>query len=133
MKNVITTLVKSVFVPLGLTVAASATDATIQKKIFGLGLITLIFSNGELNDIMKIIKSLEDAGLLITGVTETAENEKKGQKWEFSGTLVPTLGANSLGNMLAGKGVLRAGEGTIRAEKCVLRETENTIRAGQDF
>ena len=75
MKNVITTLAKSVFVPLGLTAAASATDATIQKKIFGLGLITLIFSNGELNDIMKIIKSLEDAGLLITGVTETAENE----------------------------------------------------------
>ena len=54
---------KCVLVPLGLTAAASAIDTTIQKKIFGLGMTTLIFANEDLNDIMKIIKSLEDSGL----------------------------------------------------------------------
>ena len=91
---------------LGLTAAASATDAAIQKKIFGSGTTTLIFSNEELNDIIKIIKSLKDSGLLIRGVTETVENEVKG----LLGMLAATLGASLLGNMSAGKGVLRACE-----------------------
>lgn len=72
-RSVVIPLAKSVFVPLGITTVASARDAGIKKKNFGSGLTTLIFSNG----IIKVIKSLEDAGLLITGVTETVENEKK--------------------------------------------------------
>ena len=75
--NVLKPLAKSVLVPLGLT--TSATDTAIQKKIFRSGTTTLIFSNEELND-MKIIKPLEDSGLLIKGVTETVENEKKQTK-----------------------------------------------------
>ena len=70
MRNVLTPLAKSVLAPLGLTAAASATDAAMQKKIFGSGMTILIFSNEELDDIMKIVKSLEKAGLLIKGVNE---------------------------------------------------------------
>ena len=97
-RNVLKPLAKSVLVPLGLTAAASATDASIQKKTFESGTATLIFSNRELNDIMKIVKedSVEDSGLLIKGVTETVENEMKEQKGEFFNILADTLGASSL-------------------------------------
>ena len=57
MKNVLIPLANSVLVPLGLTAAVSTTDAAIQKKIYGSGMITLVFSNEDLNDIMKIIIS----------------------------------------------------------------------------
>ena len=113
MKEIKTGLAKSVLVHLGLTAAALAMDAAIQKKIFWSGTATLIFSNKELNDIVKIIKSLEDSGLLIKGV----ENENwncskwnKRTKMIFSGILAATLGATLLGNMTAGKGVLWAGK-----------------------
>ena len=56
--NILKTLAKSVLVPLGLTAAASATDAAIHKKIFGSGTATLIISNEEMYDIMKIVKFL---------------------------------------------------------------------------
>ena len=59
MKNLLKPLAKSVLIPLGLTVAASATDAVIHKKMFGSGMTTLIILNEEMNDIMKIVKSLE--------------------------------------------------------------------------
>ena len=78
-------------------------------------LVTLIISNEEINDIMKIIKSLEKSGLLIKGVTKTLKNEAKEQKGEFLGMLLGTLGASLLGNLLTGKGTIGAGEGTIRA------------------
>ena len=78
-KNVIKPLAKSVLIPLGLTAAASAADAGIHKKILGSGHnrpsssashnTTLIISNDEINDIIKIIKSLEDSGLLLIGTT----------------------------------------------------------------
>ena len=71
MKNVINPLAKSVLIPLGLTAAASAADAGIHKKILGSGNTTLIISNNEIEDIIKIVKSLEDSGLLLKGVTET--------------------------------------------------------------
>ena len=77
MKNVLKPLAKSVLIPLGVTVAASATNAAIHKKMFGSGLTTLIISNEEINDIMKIFKSLEESGLLIKGVSETIKNEAK--------------------------------------------------------
>ena len=71
MKSVITPLAKSVLIPLGLTAAASAADAGIHKKILGSGgHTTLIISNNEIEDLIKIIKSLEDSGLLLKGVTE---------------------------------------------------------------
>ena len=59
-ENVLKPLAKSVLIPLGLTAAASATDAGIHKKIFESGMTTLIISNEEMNDIMKIVKSLEE-------------------------------------------------------------------------
>ena len=79
-KNLIKPLAKSVLVPLGLTTATSAVYAGIHKKILGSGHnhpshnTTLIISNDEINDIIKIIKSLEDSGLLLKGVTETVQN-----------------------------------------------------------
>ena len=66
-----------------------------------------------MND-MKMIKSLEESGLLIKGVSETIKNKAKEQKGEFLGMLLRTLRASLLGNLLTGKGTIRAGEGTIR-------------------
>ena len=63
----------------------------------------------------KIVKSLEDSGLLLDGTTETVKNEFKEQKSGFLSTLLGTLCASLLGNMLAGRGVIRAGKGAIRA------------------
>ena len=77
-KNVIKPLVKSDFIPLGLTAAASAADAGIHKKILGSGnTTTLIIPNNEIEDIIRIVKSLEDSGLLLERVTKTVQNEVK--------------------------------------------------------
>ena len=65
MKNVLKPFAKSILVPLGLTAAISATDAAIHKKMFGPSTTTLVFSNEGLKDIMKIIKSFKESGLLI--------------------------------------------------------------------
>ena len=94
--NVLKPLAKSILIPLGLTAAASATDAAIHKKMFGSGNTTLIILNKEMNDIMKIIKSLEEFGLLIKGVSETTKNEAKEQKIGFLQMLLGTLGASLL-------------------------------------
>ena len=83
-KNVIKPLAKSALIPLGLTAAASAADAGIHKKILGSGnMTTLIISNDEIHDIIKIVKSLEDSGLLLERVTKTVQNEIKEQKRGF--------------------------------------------------
>ena len=71
MKNVIKPLAKSVLIPLGLTATASAADAGIHKKILGSRTTTLTISNNEMEDIMKLVKSLKDSGLLLKGVSET--------------------------------------------------------------
>ena len=80
---------------------------------------TLIISNDEIEDIIKIVKSLEDSDLLLKGVTETVQNEVKEQKGGFLSALLGTLGANLLGDLLIGKikgkGINRAGEGVLRA------------------
>ena len=115
MKIVITPLVKNVLISLGLTAAASAADAGIHKKILGSGNTTLIISNNNIEDLIKIVKSLEDSGLLLKGVTESVQNKVKEQKGGFLSMLLGTLGASLLGNLLAGKGINRAGEGIIRA------------------
>ena len=122
-KSVIKPLAKSVLVPLGLTAAALAVDAGIHKKILRSGSdhnnTILIISNDEMDDIIKIVKSLEDSGVLLKGVSETIQNEAKEQRGGFLSMLLGTLGASLLGDILSkrlsGKGVIRAGEGTIRA------------------
>ena len=115
MKNVIQPLAQTILIPFGLTTAASAADAGIHKKILGSGHnTTLIISNDEMKDILKIVKSLEDSGLLLEGVSETIKNKAKEQKGGFLSMLLGTLGASLLGNMLAVKGVITAGEGTAR-------------------
>ena len=75
----------------------------------------LIISNDQMKDIIKIVKSPEDSGLLLKGVSETIQNEPKEQKRGFLSMLLGTLGASLLGNILAGKGINRAGEGIVRA------------------
>ena len=77
-------------------------------------------------DIMEIVKSLEESGLLIKGVSNTIQNEAKEQKGGFFGILLGTLRASLLGNLLTSKRVTRAGEGKIRPG-------EGTIIAGQDL
>ena len=117
MKNANKPLAKSVLIPLGLTPAASAVDVGIKKKKKILVSVntTLLVSNDELEDIIKVVESLEDSSLLLKGVIETIQNEAKEQKGEFLSMLLGTLGASLLGNILAGEGVNRAGEGTVRA------------------
>ena len=106
-------LAKIVLIPLGLTAAASAADAGIHKKILGSGhrhsscsascnTKILIISKDEMNDTIKIVKSLEDSDLLLKGVTETVQNEVKEQKGGFLSMLLGTLGASLLGNILTG-------------------------------
>ena len=87
-KNVIKPLAKSVLIPLGLTAAASSADAGIHKNILGSGNTTLLISNGELEDIIKIVNSLEYSGLLLKVVTETVQNEVKEQKGGFLSLLI---------------------------------------------
>ena len=87
--------------------------------MFGSSFTTPIISNEEINDIMKIVKSLQKPWLLIKGVSEKIENEAKEQKGGFLGMLLRTLGTSLLRNLLTGKGTIRTGEGTIRAgENC---------------
>ena len=125
------TLLKSVVKSLGilgLTGAAAATDAAINKKILRSGNhTTLIISNDDMQDLLKIVKSLEHSGVLLNGITETVKSEVKEQKGGFLSMLLGALGASLLRDLLtknlSGRGVTRAGEGIIRAG-------EGTIRAG---
>ena len=111
MESLIKPLAKSILIPLGLTAAASAADAGMHKKILGSGHnTTLIVSNDEMRNILKIIKSLEDFGILLKGVGETIKSKSKEQRDGFLSMLLGTLGASLLINMLTGKGVIRAGE-----------------------
>ena len=89
-------LAKNVLAPLGITVAASAIDSGIQKKIQRFGTTTLIILNKEMNDIMKIVQALEDSNILLG-----------------------TLGASLLGNLLSGKGIVRAGSANIKGNGIV--------------
>ena len=109
-------LAKNILAPLGITVALSAIDAGIQKKIYASGTTTLIISNKEMNDIMKIVQAFEDSNILLKGVTKTIENESKEQKGGFLSMLLGTLGASLLGNLLIGKGIVRAGSGNKKGK-----------------
>ena len=77
MKNVLTPLAKSVLIQLGLTAAASATDGAIQKKIFRWGTTALLIPNKQMEDIMNIVKSLQESGLLIKEISEIIKRKRK--------------------------------------------------------
>ena len=121
-KNIIKPLAKSVLIPWGLTVAASAADARIHKKIWRSGKplssalhnhpssATLIISNNEVEDV-KIVKSLEDSGVLLKGVTDTVQNEVKEQKGGFLSMLLGTLCASLLRNIVADKEAIATSQG----------------------
>ena len=131
-KNVIKPLAKRILIPLGLTATASVADAGIHKKILGSGHnrhsssvlhnTTLIISDNEMEDIIKIVKSLE------------VQNEVKEQKGGFLSMLLGTLGASLLGNILTGRGINRPGKGRgiNRAGKGrgINRAGEGIVRAG---
>ena len=144
-KNVIKPLAKSVLIPLGLTAPASAADAGIHKKILGSGhnrpsssashnTTALIISNDEMEEIIKIVKSLDDSGLLLKGATETVQNKVKEQRGGFLSMLLGTLGASLLGNILTGRGINRAGKcrGINRAGEgpLAMRQNRAIVRAG---
>ena len=109
-------LAKDILAPLGITAAASAIDAGIQKKMSGSGTTTFVISNEKMNDIMKIVQALEDSNILLKRVTKTIKNERKEQKGEFLSMLLGTLGTSLLRNLLAGKGIVRAGSGNKKGK-----------------
>ena len=102
------------------------------KKILGSGnTTTLIISNKDVEDLIKIVKSLEVSELLLKGVTESVQNEVKEQKSVFFSMLLGTLGASLLGNLLTGKEVNKKGKGIHRASQGIIRAGEGIIRAGE--
>ena len=113
---------KNILAPLGITAAASINYAEIQKKIHSFGTTTLMISNGEINDIMKIVQALKDSNILLIGFTITIKNETKEQKGGFLGMLLGTLGACFLGKQVSRKGIVRAGYGN--------KEGKGMFRAG---
>ena len=121
LKKVALPLAKNVLAPLGLTAAMSAIDGSIQKPIHGSGAtkgagVKLVIEQEDMKDIMKIIKALENSGILLKGVSKTIKNETKEQRGGFLSMLLGTLGASLLGNLLSGgKSIMRAGNGIVRA------------------
>ena len=104
-----------VAMPLAKNAAAMcAIDGSIQKKIHGSG-VKLIIEEEDMKDIIKIIEALENSGILLQGATKTIENETKEQRGGFLSMLLGTLGASLLGNLLTRKGIMRAGDGIVRA------------------
>ena len=100
---------------LGLTAVSSAIDAGDQKKIYGSGTTTLVISNEEINDIMKIVKALEDSGILLKRATKTVENEVKSRSGGYSNLLLGTLASTFLSNLIqSGKEIYRTGYGNKR-------------------
>ena len=121
MKNVIKLLAKSLLISLGLTAAASGSDAGIHKKTLDSVKTMLIISIDEMEDIMKIVKFLEYFGFLLKGVNETIQNEAK----EQNGILLSTLDSSLLGNTLSGRGMNGAEEWFIRSG---YRSTRSSIK-----
>ena len=120
-------LAKNVLAPLGLTAAMSAIDGSIQKKIHGSGIKLII--EEDMQDIIKIIKELKNSDILLKGVSKTIENEIKEQRGGFLSMLLGTLGPSLLGNLLTGKGIIRAGEGKgiVRAGEGSKKKTKFAI------
>ena len=94
---------------------------------------TLIMSNKDMEDLIKIVKSLEDSGLLLKGVTESVQNEVKEQKRGFLSMLLGTLSASFLGNPLTGKGAIATSQGRVvnKKDKGIYRAGEGIVIAGE--
>ena len=107
-------LAKNVSAPLGLTAAMSGIDGSIQKRYMVLEDMNDTRQE-DMNDIMKIIEALENSDILLKGISQTTENETKEQRGGFLSMLLGTLGASLLGNLLSGKRKMRAGKGIVRA------------------
>ena len=103
MKNILKPLAKSILIPIELKVAAAA-DGGIHKIVLRSRTTALVISNEETKDIMELVKSLDNSGLLIKGITQTIKNETKEQRDGFLGMSLGTLAASLSGNMLEGKG-----------------------------
>ena len=131
--NVFEPLPKIVLILLGL--AAAATEAAIHKNMFGSGVTILIISNEEVNNIMKIIKSLEESDLLIKKVLKQLKMKQKNKEKGLLSMLLGTLGTSLLGNLLAGKAAIatRQGRGANMPGRGTIRPGEGTIRTVQDF
>ena len=88
-----------------------------------------------MNDIRKIVQGLEDSNILLKGVTKTIKNETKEQKGRFLSLLLGTLGASVLGNMLAGKGIVRAGSGNKKGKELLelVLEKNGIFNAASSF
>ena len=117
-------LAKNVLASLGLAAAMSAIDVSIQKKIHGSG-VKLIIEQEDMQDVIKIIKELENSDILLKGVSKTIENEIKEQRERFLSMLLGTLGASLLGNLLTGKGI--TGDGILRAGERSKKKTKFAI------
>ena len=92
----------------------SATDAAIQKKMFGSGMTTFIISNDDIDDLIKVVTALEEHDILLKGTSKTIKNETKKQEGGILSMLLGTLGASLLGNLLTGRGLYRTGQGMYR-------------------
>ena len=90
-----------------------------------------------MDETLKIVKSLEDSGVILKGASETMQNEAKEKRGGFLSMLLGTLGASLLGDILSkglsGKGVIRAGEGTIRAGEGSKRSSLNFFDSTTSF
>ena len=128
LRKVLTPLAENVLLSFGVTGAGSATEAAIQKKIYGSGMTPLIISNKEIKDIMEMVKYVVESSLFNKGICKTIENEVKEQNGGFLGILAATLGAILLVNILTDKGVKAKIPrwGIVKAGKEI-------IRAGQNF
>ena len=93
---------------------------------FGSG-VKLIIEEEDMQDIIKIIKEIENSDILLKGVSKTIENEIKEERGGFLSMLLGTLGASLLGNLLTGKGIMRAGDGIVRAGERSKKKTKFTI------
>ena len=118
---------KNILAPLGLSAAMSATDAAIQKEMYGSRTAILIISDNDMNDTIKIVKALEDYDVLLKGITKTIKNETKEQKGGFLSMLLGTLGASLLGNLLSGQNLYRTGFGMYRTGYRLKKKVINSI------
>ena len=84
-------------------------------------------SNEDINDIMKTVKALEDSEILLERITKTIKNETKEQKEGFPSTLLGTLASTLLGNMLAGRGIVRAGYGNKQGKRILIARYGSSI------
>ena len=106
-----TPLATKVLPVLVLSAAVSSIDGAIQKKIHGSGTTTLVISNKELGDVLKINQALENSGVLLKGISKTINNDIKEQNGNGLGMILGTLGASFLGSLLSGKKMYRVGSG----------------------